>query len=146
MGFNNNVQSDYSTAIGSGNYVDNTSGSCTALGRNSYITGSSVSLAISGSVYNSSYALAINGSSTGNGSVAIGTDSGGQLANAQVDNQFMLGTSNHNVDIPGTLEVDTAMQLPTTAPATPQNGQIWITASGLYFHTNGSTYGRFITP
>lgn len=60
---------------------------------------------------------------TGAGAVAIGVDSGGNPASAGA-NQIALGTPNHQVYVPGTLRIDTALASTATAgsatlPANP---------------------------
>ena len=67
-----------------------------------------------------SYALGL-GSKTAadaNGSVAIGTDSGGVGASSTVANQFVLGTANHRYLMPG---------LPTANPGAG-SGILWSNA------------------
>jgi hypothetical protein len=158
IGFNNTVQSDYSVAMGSGNsvypsystaigfsnYIDSSSIQCTALGYGSNIESSTNSLAINGYLYQTTNSTAINGqvNNSAGGAVAIGMDTTGNTANATNNNDFILGTSNHNVQVPGTLAVDSSVTLPTSVPGTPVDGQIWIGSDGLYFQAVGGTvYG-----
>lgn len=65
-----------------------------------------------------SLALGAGAIANGNGSVAIGTDSGWGVASTSIDNQFLLGTLNHNVYIPGTLTVDKAVTFKNTVTVT----------------------------
>ncbi len=51
------------------------------------------------------------------GSVCIGTNSSGTAAQATADNQFVLGTSSHDVQVPGTLKVTGNVGFYNTAPA-----------------------------
>jgi hypothetical protein len=50
---------------------------------------------------------------TYNGTVAIGTDSGGAGARASADNQIVIGTASHSVHVPGLLYHDNVWTTPT---------------------------------
>jgi hypothetical protein len=99
-------------AAGGGTGTNNTlvgaySGDSSTTGSyNTFIGASAGYLATSGN-YNTIIGP-INGMSpnTLSGVVAIGADSSGNNATASANNDFVLGTSNHNVKIPGTLTVN----------------------------------------
>jgi hypothetical protein len=55
-----------------------------------------------------STAIGSGTSASGLGAVAIGKDSGGTSATSAVDNQFVLGTANHTVLVPGTTRLGTS--------------------------------------
>jgi hypothetical protein len=142
--------SSYGTAMLG--YNSNAYNSSSSLGVNGTLSSASDSISIGGNVYNAQYSTALNGYVNGgggsaNGAVAIGQDSNGIQAEANSDNQFILGTSNHNVDIPGSLEVagnlqvDNEITLPSSSPNSPSDGKIWIASDGLYFQANGTVYG-----
>jgi|GEM_PF-6587495 len=72
----------------------------------------------------------------GVGSVAIGLDSEGNFAQANNDNEFVLGTSKHNVKVKGTLNL--ARYTPTSsADARGQIGDV--TSDDSYIYTKTST-------
>jgi len=97
---------------------------------------------------NGTGAIAIGGNTqaTAAGAVAIGRDNGGVGASATTTNQFVLGTDKHIVTIPGTLKLpaSTASKVslniaPGVAPTTPVDGDMWLTASGLFVRIGGVT-------
>jgi parallel beta-helix repeat protein len=106
------------TSVGNGSLSAITSESyCTAVGQNAL--GSVTGAANTGLGHNAgngfgsgirNLALGQNAGNSGTtagvrGVVCIGTDSGGTGAQATADNQFVLGTANHNVLVAGSLEM-----------------------------------------
>ena len=65
------------------------------------------------------------------GTVTIGADSGGAAAQATADNQFVLGTANHNVLIPGTLKVSGYVGFYGTTPVAKPTG-VAVDAAGIH--------------
>jgi hypothetical protein len=83
---------------------------------------------------------------TGNGTVAIGTDSTGVAAQATGDNDFVLGTASHHVRVAGELHTAASSSTkaglnvaPGTAPSAPVNGDIWVTSAGMFVRVGGVT-------
>lgn len=86
----------------------------------------------------------------GSGAVAIGVDNAGGAASATAQNDFVLGTANHTVRIPGKFALGTAFSVGTTAkaslnvpagvaPTTPVDGDVWTTTTGVFARVNGVT-------
>ena len=88
------------TAIGQDAYADGRNS--TALGQDSYADGRNAT-ALGADSYAARNGTAIGRGTQANaeGSVAIGRDSGGGAAVASLENQFVLGTSNHTYTAPG---------------------------------------------
>lgn len=99
---------------------------------------------------NGMYATAIGSSTQASaaGAVAIGRDSSGTGAAASGPNDFVLGTLNHRVIIPGTLRLPAATTTRAAmniaagvAPANPADGDVWMTAAGMFYRAGGVTVG-----
>lgn len=125
IGSNTNASGDNSIAIGlnsqaiTGNSLalgdsavanaTGTYGDATALGAGATATyGAALAVGIRANASEGACtAIGVNASARGNGAVAIGSDSDLTGASATSDNQFVLGTANHKVFIPGALGVGT---------------------------------------
>lgn len=81
--------------------------------------GSNVASGVSGGI-----AVGANSSATAGGAVAIGTDHAFGAATATTQDEFVLGTSNHNVKIPGSLAVAGAHGLISTDSLWATKGDI----------------------
>jgi hypothetical protein len=119
LGPNAWAQADNSVAISATAYGD----SSTAAGAGAGANGAN------------SLALGANTWSDQAGAVAIGTDNAGNGAQAANLNDFVLGTALHHVQVPGLLNLTPE----TSAPTVLVNGDIWVTAAGVFARVNGAT-------
>lgn len=89
--------------------------------------GTNLSVSIGQSAVTATYSVALGylASSTGNGSVAIGCDSGGAGASTAVNNEIKLGTANHTVNIPGALMAVGTNPAGTGTIRLPNNGSVY---------------------
>ena len=98
-----------STAIG--HNAGATSTSATAVGAESLARGNSTALGSFTDATDNATAIGAAVQALGNGSVAIGVDSAGTSASTSTDDEIVLGTALHTVDIPGDATVDGALDV-----------------------------------
>jgi hypothetical protein len=118
LGYGANVSGFQSVALG---YTANASGqNSVALGGYSNAALPYATALGAFAVASGQYSTALGGSAkaTASGSVAIGIDANGNGVTATGTNQFVLGTSNHNVQVPGTFAVSGSLTVSGTAVMT----------------------------
>jgi hypothetical protein len=92
VGQNSKVLGDGAVALGQG--AEGQAAAAIAIGRLAVASGAN------------SLAIGRGATASGNGSVAIGRDSSGNAATSSIDNDIVLGTSNHRVYVKGSLRLD----------------------------------------
>lgn len=140
------AQDDRITTIG---YQSVASGAAsTAVGSQSSATvsGASAFGATAAATAGNTLALGYGAAASHLGAVAIGRDSSGTSAVSAANNDFVLGTANHVVQVPGTLRLPAAttakssLRIPHgAAPTSPVDGDMWTTTAGLFVRINGVT-------
>ena len=82
--------------------------------------GKNVAVGYQTSVAELATAIGYKTAATAKGAVAIGVDASGTAASTSTENQFLLGTTNHKLSVPGTLAVTGAVGFNGKAAATAQ--------------------------